>query len=67
MTEQEVKKLLITKPIIVYIPKNTRYKVLGLGKTKLENGDWSEGLSYMGEDGVVYTRAFNMFDKFKKD
>lgn len=67
MTEQEVKELLITKPIIVYIPKNTRYKVLGLGKTKLENGDWSEGLSYMGEDGVVYTRAFNMFDKFKKD
>ncbi len=65
MTEEEVINAIKDKSIIVYTPKGTLYKVIGLGKSKLEDGNWKEGLSYMGEDSVIYTRSFDMFKDFK--
>ncbi len=64
MNTEEMKLAAKNKPVIIYTKKETKYKVLGVGKAKLESGEWTEGVAYMGADEVYYVRPYNMFDEF---
>lgn len=65
MTEEQIKKATLNKLKIIYVKKGTEYQLLGFGKGKLNNGNWFEGVTYIGEDGVFYLRPYNMFKGFK--
>ena len=64
MNTEQAKQATTEGGIITYTPKDTRYVILGKGKGKLENGDWFEGLAYIGNDNVVYVRPYHLFNDF---
>lgn len=63
MSEDEIRQLLSSNVTILHI-KGGEYKLLGVGKGKLECGSWFEGAAYLGNDGVYYVRPYCMFRDF---
>lgn len=65
VTADDVKLAIANKSKIRYIKKGTVYNMLGVGKAKLESGEWAEGGAFQGDDGVFYTRPYHMFEGFE--
>jgi hypothetical protein len=65
LTIDDVKLAIAKNAKIRYVKKGTIYQMLGVGKGKLDTGEWFEGGTFRGDDGVYYTRPYHMFDGFE--
>lgn len=50
---------------IRYLEKGTVYKVIGRSKSKNTDGSWTDGIAYVGDDQMIYSRPLSMFDGFE--